>query len=331
VVKTTHTRETNDFGARRRPSPIASVALSEKIGIVHRLVFQCFVAISSLLPLACAHPAVNTQCAQFMPEEVGGMIVSADTVNSMIELSPGTNGQRYKVLRDLFRRAGCLPPMLTDQPAGRASLPNISCIIPGRSTRTIVVGAHFDKVPQGDGVADNWSGAVLLPILYRSLAMVDLEHTFHLVAFSAEEVGMIGSTHFVQSLSQEAQESIRAMVNIDTLGLGPLMAGITSSDPELLCNFWLASSMTGAPTRAVKITRGLAGDFDPFVKAGIPTIDFSSISGNIVGVLHTKNDSIQAIDRDEYYSSYNLLAAFLLIADQTLKASDEVRASESGI
>jgi hypothetical protein len=29
----------------------------------------------------------------------------------------------------------------------------------GSSEKVIIVGAHFDRVAQGDGVVDNWSGA----------------------------------------------------------------------------------------------------------------------------------------------------------------------------
>ncbi|PYX03200.1 MAG: Zn-dependent exopeptidase M28, partial [Acidobacteria bacterium] len=38
----------------------------------------------------------------------------------------------------------------------RSKLPNVICVLPGSSDKVIIVGAHFDRVSEGDGVVDNW-------------------------------------------------------------------------------------------------------------------------------------------------------------------------------
>ncbi|MGA2533943.1 MAG: M28 family peptidase [Candidatus Aminicenantales bacterium] len=80
--------------------------------------------------------------------------------------------------------------------------PNIIATLPGLSDSTILVGAHFDYSPTGSplynpgisvlpfkgiGLIDNWSGALLLPVLYKSLGTRPREHTFIFIDFAAEE------------------------------------------------------------------------------------------------------------------------------------------------
>ncbi len=68
-------------------------------------------------------------------------------------------------------------------------------MLPGRSDRVIIVGAHFDRVADGDGVVDNWSGASLLPSLYEAVKLEPRRHTYIFVGFTDGEEGEVGS-HF---------------------------------------------------------------------------------------------------------------------------------------
>ena len=81
----------------------------------------------------------------------------------------------------------------------------------------IIVGAHFDKVPEGDGVVDNWSGASLLPSLFQSLKDEPHNHTFVFIGFTDEEKGLLGSSFYAGHMSKEEVAATDAMVNMDTL------------------------------------------------------------------------------------------------------------------
>ena len=84
---------------------------------------------------------------------------------------------------------------------------NLIAILPGRnwnqpSDRPIVIGAHWDTVPNSPGYNDNGSGvAVVLEIatvLMNAKCFVN-DHTIIFVLFDAEETGCLGSLEFIRS------------------------------------------------------------------------------------------------------------------------------------
>jgi len=78
----------------------------------------------------------------------------------------------------------------------------------------IVVGAHFDTVPNSTGADDNGSGTALLLEVAKVLSQFKFNCTIEFVAFNAEEEGLVGSSYYVQQASQ-AGEDILLMINID--------------------------------------------------------------------------------------------------------------------
>ena len=54
---------------------------------------------------------------------------------------------------------------------------------PGTSDGVIVIGAHYDKVNDGCGALDNWTGIVTIAHLYRSLKSVATQKTILFVGF----------------------------------------------------------------------------------------------------------------------------------------------------
>ncbi len=104
---------------------------------------------------------------------------------------------------------------------------NVYGVIPGKEIGggVIVVGAHYDSVSLDfeDGAAyapganDNASGVAALIEIARILSKRPHRATIMLVAFSAEEVGRIGSREFVKFL-QSYQIDIKAMINMDIIG-----------------------------------------------------------------------------------------------------------------
>ena len=94
--------------------------------------------------------------------------VSRQVVESRLGKYAGDNKQRELTLKQMFAEAGCDEQHLSEQPVKGSKQPNVICLLPGTSDKVIIVGAHFDYVSAGNGVVDNWSGASLLPSLYRS-------------------------------------------------------------------------------------------------------------------------------------------------------------------
>lgn len=90
----------------------------------------------------------------------------------------GNNKQREANLKQLFTEAGCNDQHLSEQSVKGSKFPNVICVLPGNSDEEIIVGAHFDRVSESDGVVDNWSGASLLPSLYEAVKIAPRTHTY---------------------------------------------------------------------------------------------------------------------------------------------------------
>jgi len=96
----------------------------------------------------------------------------------------------------------------------------------------VVIGAHYDHLGHGGpgslapdsdaphlGADDNASGVAALLEVGRRLAAAERARDVWLIAFSAEESGVLGSNHFVHNMPVPLKASdIRAMLNMDMVG-----------------------------------------------------------------------------------------------------------------
>ena len=109
---------------------------------------------------------------------------------------------------------------------------NIILTVPGLSDEAIVVGAHYDSVLY-PGASDNASGVALLLESAQRMLNIDNYHTIVYVFFGGEEVGLVGSTYYVSSLSEQDHDNILFMVNADVLIEGPYLVYGTGGMPEI--------------------------------------------------------------------------------------------------
>src|SRR5262245_17334677 len=126
-------------------------------------------------------------------------LVTRETVEGRLREYGGTNGQRQATLKRMFVESGC-GEQLFEQPVKFSKIPNVICVLPGSPDRVIIVGAHFDRVSTSEGVADNWSGASLLPSLYESVKMETRRHTYIFIGFTDEEKGLVGSHFYARNM-----------------------------------------------------------------------------------------------------------------------------------
>src|SRR5258708_4762134 len=170
--------------------------------------------VKSCLLLACSLLTTSANC------QISYSKLQRDLIEARLQRVPSENKDRKNELQIMFKEAGC-EEGLTEQQVKGSKLPNVICTIAGEENTQIIVGAHFDKVHAGTGIVDNWSGASLLPSLVESLKGKKRKHTIIFIGFTDEEAGEVGSNFYVKQLSKEQAENIHAMVNMDTLGLGP--------------------------------------------------------------------------------------------------------------
>jgi Zn-dependent M28 family amino/carboxypeptidase len=173
-------------------------------------------------------------------------------------------------------------------------------------------------VDAGDGVVDNWSGASLLPTLYQGLRTAPTRHTFIFVSFSGEEKGELGSRAYAKNMSDQDVERTSAMVNMDTLGLGPTEVWVSHSDRQLAAAVAAIAQVLKLPISGMNVERVGSTDSEQFARRNIPRITIHSLTQNTWHILHTPRDNLSALRFDDYYDSYHLMAAYLAYLDTML-------------
>ncbi len=120
---------------------------------------------------------------------------------------------------------------------------NVVGLLDNGASKTIVIGAHYDHLGKGmqsgslepnsagyihNGADDNASGTSGLIELARYLSANNVKerYNFLFVAFSAEELGLIGSKYFADN-SAVPMESVAFMINMDMIGRYDAQKGVT--------------------------------------------------------------------------------------------------------
>jgi aminopeptidase YwaD len=162
---------------------------------------------------------------------------------------------------------------------------------PRRSERVVVLGAHFDTVPGVPGANDNASGAAVVLTIAKELARAPVPFSVRFVAFGSEELGLLGSKHYVDSLSSAEQGRVEAMLNFDALATGERLGILGSS--ELTGPALEEAAARGIDVRASAGLQGGDSDHTRFAEARVPVLmffaeDFSRI--------HTPEDTLSFVN-----------------------------------
>ncbi len=246
-------------------------------------------------------------------------LVPPETIEDRLLEYAGTNSERGAKLKQMFVDAGC-GEHVSEQPAKSSSVPNVICVLPGVSDRVIIVGAHFDRVPGSGGVADNWSGASLLPSLYESVKVDPRQHTYIFIGFTDEEKGLVGSRFYARKMTREQVAVTDAMVNLDTLGLAPAAVWTHRSDRRLTKALIGVANYLKVPLSGVNFERVGSTDSESFAARKIPRITIHSLTQKSfdADILHTRKDKLSAVKLDDYYDTYHLVAGYLVYLDHLL-------------
>ena len=108
---------------------------------------------------------------------------------------------------------------------------NVIGFINNNAKETIVVGAHYDHLGYGsegslyrgkekaihNGADDNASGVAVMLNLASKLKNSDKGNNYLFMAFSGEEMGLLGSNYFVKNATINT-DSINYMINMDMVG-----------------------------------------------------------------------------------------------------------------
>ena len=105
----------------------------------------------------------------------------------------------------------------------------------GRNDRVVVVGAHLDSVPEGPGINDNGSGSATILEVARQMARLNLttRNQVRFAFWGAEEAGLIGSTYYVENLTEQQARKIELNLNFDMLASPNFVRFVYDGDGSL--------------------------------------------------------------------------------------------------
>jgi Zn-dependent M28 family amino/carboxypeptidase len=102
----------------------------------------------------------------------------------------------------------------------RARAANVIADLPGRQSGVILLGGHLDSVANGPGINDNGSGTAAVLEIARQARRLHVRPKYGLrfAFWGAEELGLVGSRSYVQSLSARDRRRILGVINLDMVG-----------------------------------------------------------------------------------------------------------------
>ncbi len=88
----------------------------------------------------------------------------------------------------------------------------------GDPNNVVMVGAHLDSVQRGPGIQDNGSGSAAILEVAEQMAKVKPRNKVRFAWWGAEESGLVGSTFYVNNLTQAERDQITLYLNFDMIG-----------------------------------------------------------------------------------------------------------------
>ncbi|MBW2393289.1 MAG: M20/M25/M40 family metallo-hydrolase [Deltaproteobacteria bacterium] len=208
---------------------------------------------------------------------------------------------------------------------------------PAVADEAVVIGAHYDHLGLGGfgslapskrgqvhpGADDNASGSAALLAVARELAGGPApRRTILFVAFTAEEIGLLGSAHFVESRTSALPAPV-AMLNMDMVGMlrddRVILFGSESADE------WKALLVKEAGALGLKLAYEGHGtgpsDQTSFYVKSVPVLHFFT---GVHSTYHTPDDVIEDIDMS------GLARVSALVAQVARAAADGPRMTFQG-
>ncbi len=202
---------------------------------------------------------------------------------------------------------------------------NIIGVLPGKSkpNEYVIFSAHYDHIgiiePVGqdsiaNGADDDASGvSAVISLANYYKKRNDNERTLLFVAFTAEEIGLVGSKYFSQQLNAD---EVVAMINIEMIGkdsrFGSNALYVTGYDQSNMADIMQANVKDTDFTfhRDPYPTQNLfyRSDNASLAALGVPAHTFSTVQIEKDQYYHTVKDEVETLDVENIVSSIKAIA-----------------------
>ena len=185
---------------------------------------------------------------------------------------------------------------------------NVIATPPGEQCET-VTGGHYDSVALGTGASDNATGTATVLEIAAVMAHNGDMGANCFVLFGGEELGLLGSRHYVAQLADKERDRIKAMLNLDMVGVGD-EAWWLIGDTDLQAQMARLATGLGIDAVASTLIRGLSSDHASFIAGNIPALMFHRWEDPL---LHTPQDNSDRVN-PEYLEEAARMGIALLLA-----------------
>ena len=266
-----------------------------KTKIFFASIFAAFLSISSL----AQGPATKVDVAD---------------ITSEMQMHVCKNDERLEAAKRLFKKMGAADDDLKVQDFGKVQ--NLTVTKKGKTDDTVIVGAHYDKVSEGCGAIDNWTGLVIVANLYGTIRPYQTEKTYVFVAFGNEEKGLIGSEAMAKSIPKENRPQYCSMVNFDSFGFNYPQVLSNASSPKMTKFAKDLAKEVNMPFSEASLAGTADADSTSFVSKNIPAITFHGLSNKWQEYLHSSRDKIENVKPESVLVGYKFGYLFLTRLDQ---------------
>lgn len=221
------------------------------------------------------------------------------------------------VIRRLLRKGTPVElEMHLSNRTGPAQFSHIVGDVPGlRHDEIVVVGAHYDAHDIGQGAVDDASGTALVMELARVFGPLagQLRRTLRFETYAAEELGVFGSTTYVNAMSDAELAPINFMLNLDGGALGSGRGLALQGLGELRPLFADFTRRMGYPME-LSNRISTASDHFPYFLRGVPVASMFARRppGQGRGFGHTMADTLDKVSEVELRESAMVAARLLL-------------------
>src|SRR5215471_8898621 len=237
-----------------------------------------------------------------------------EEIKSEFDSVPCKNGDRLKSVKALFEKMGANPEEIAVEKIKGVENVVIRKAAANGSTEKIVIGAHYDKTPNGCGAIDNWTGVVTVAHIYRAVKDLPLKKNIVFVAFGQEEKGLLGSSAMAGAIKKEEVAEYCAMINIDSLGLGRPQVADNMSNKKLIDFTENLAKEMNVPFAHGPIAGG-DSDSTSFNRKKIPALTILGMTNDWQKILHTSNDNPSKVNHQSVYLGYRLALELLIRID----------------
>jgi len=206
--------------------------------------------------------------------------------------------------------------VITSRDAGMAQSANVIGEMPGTTDEIVLLGAHLDSWDMTPGANDDAAGVGIVIAAAHRLSGSKPRRTVRVVLFANEEFGLSGAKAYVQAHAAELpRHAVALEADSGSGAVWRLSGGLAAAD-------WPWAQALAAQLKLEVKANDQDGhaDLTELRKHGVPEIIPTHDAGAYFDVHHTRDDTVDKLDREGLKQASETFAALALAAAQRLES-----------